>query len=234
MDNFNAATGVLAGAGKGVLRTAFIKRDCVADIVPVDLCINLMCVLAWKTATSRSSRSTIPVYNCTSGAINTLTWGTVEREGLGILRNNPYSGVLWYPGGSFKENFYTNRLCQVRTLSLSLSLSLSLYLSLSLSPPQSFPPQLFFHYGPAQLVDIILRLLGKKPFLVKISSLMQKSTAALETFTTNSWEWSHANMDKLWAELSEEDRQLFHFDIRDLDWIQYLETYVKVKNRFIS
>ena len=91
-----------------------------------------------------------------------------------------------------------------------------------------------FHYGPAQIVDIICRLVGKKPFLVKVSSLMQKSTAALETFTTNSWGWSHANMDKLWAELSEEDRQLFHFDIRELEWIQYLETYVKVNTSFIS
>ena len=111
VDNFNAATGVLAGAGKGILRTAFIKRECVADIVPVDLCINLMCVLAWKTASSPSS--SIPVYNCTSGAVNTLTWGLVEKEGLKIIRNHPYSGVLWYPGGSFKENHYTNRICQV-------------------------------------------------------------------------------------------------------------------------
>ena len=102
---------MLAGAGKGILRTAFIKRDCVADIVPVDLCINLMCVLAWKTASS--TPSSIPVYNCTSGAVNTLTWGLVEREGLKIIRNNPYSGVLWYPGGSFKENYYANRVCQV-------------------------------------------------------------------------------------------------------------------------
>ena len=202
IDNFNAATGVLAGAGKGILRTAFIKRDCVADIVPVDLCINLMCVLAWKTATT-STTSSIPVYNCTSGAVNTLTWGLVEREGLKIIRNNPYSGVLWYPGGSFKENYYANRFCQ-----------------------------LMFHYGPAHLLDIILRILGKKPFLVKVSSLMQKSTAALATFTTNSWEWSHGNMDKLWAELSEEDRQLFHFDIRELDWIPYLETYVKVHQTY--
>jgi len=202
VDNFNAATGVLAGAGKGILRTAFIKRECVADIVPVDLCINLMCVLAWKTASSPSS--SIPVYNCTSGAVNTLTWGLVEKEGLKIIRNHPYSGVLWYPGGSFKENHYTNRICQ-----------------------------LIFHYGPAHLVDIVLWILGKKPFLVKISSLMQKSTAALAPFTTNSWEWSHGNMDKLWAELSQEDRQLFHFDIRELDWIQYLETYVKGIRKFL-
>ena len=118
MDNFNAATGVLAGAGKGILRTAFIKRSCVADIVPVDVCINLMCVLAWKTAASSSSpgKKTVPIYNCTSGAVNTLTWGTVEKEGLKILINNPYEGLLWYPGGSFKENYYLNRLFQVGQL----------------------------------------------------------------------------------------------------------------------
>ena len=91
--------------------------------------------------------------------------------------------------------------------------------------------QLWFHYGPAQLVDLVYRLMGKKPFLVKISSMMQKSQKALEPFTTNSWEWSHGNMDKLWQELGEEDRDIFPFDIRDLDWIQFLETYVQV-NRF--
>jgi len=205
VDNFNAATGVLAGAGKGILRTAFIKRSCVADMVPVDVCINLMCVLAWKTAVSYSPTSkTIPIYNCTSGAVNTLTWGTVETEGLKILHKNPYEGVLWYPGGSFKENYYMNRFFQ-----------------------------LLFHYGPAQIVDIICRLIGKRPFLVKVSTLMQKSTKALEPFTTNSWEWSHQNIDKLWSEISEEDREVFGFDIRKLDWIQYLETYVQGIRKFL-
>lgn len=204
VDNFNAATGVLAGAGKGILRTAFIKRDCVADIVPVDVCINLMCVLAWRASSSSPASQSIPVYNCTSGAVNTLTWGTVELEGLKILLNNPYQGVLWYPGGSFKENYYANRFFQ-----------------------------LLFHYGPAQIVDIIYRLLGKKPFLVKVSSLMQKSTKALEPFTTNSWEWSHNNMDKLWSEISQEDKQIFDFDIRKLDWVDYLESYVLGIRKFL-
>lgn len=205
VDNFNAATGVLAGAGKGIMRTAFIKRDCVADMVPVDVCINLMCVLAWKAATSPASDAAEPpVYNCTSGGVNPLTWGRVETEGLPILIRNPYEGVFWYPGGSYKENYYVNRLFQ-----------------------------LWFHYGPAQLVDLVYRLMGKKPFLVKISSMMQKSQKALEPFTTNSWEWSHGNMDKLWEELGEEDRDIFPFDIRDLDWIQFLETYVQGIRKFL-
>ena len=63
--------------------------------------------------------------------------------------------------------------------------------------------------------------------------MMQKGQKALEPFTTNSWEWSHGNMDQLWEELGEEyreeDRDIFLFDIRDLDWIHFLETYVHVK-----
>ena len=112
VDNFNAASGVLAGAGKGITRTLYVKRDCVADIVPVDLCINLMCVLAWKATFSQASQS-IPIYHCTSGSLNTLTWGSLEKIGLPILRNNPYEGVMWYPGGSYKENYYINRFHQV-------------------------------------------------------------------------------------------------------------------------
>ena len=48
VDNFNGATGVMAGVGKGVMRTLHCRRACIADMVPVDICINLCCVLAWK------------------------------------------------------------------------------------------------------------------------------------------------------------------------------------------
>ena len=36
-------------------------------------------------------------------------------------------------------------------------------------------------------------------------------------------------MDKLWSELSDEDKEVFGFDIRDLDWVEYLEAYVQVR-----
>ena len=82
-------------------------------MVPVDVCINLMCVLAWKAATSPAPDTEPPVYNCTSGGVNPLTWGRGETEGLPILLRNPYEGVFWYPGGSYKENHYVNRFFQV-------------------------------------------------------------------------------------------------------------------------
>ena len=83
-------------------------------MVPVDVCINLMCAMAWKVGTMPANDD-IPVYHCTSGAINRLSWGKIEEIGLKILINNPYEGVFWYPGGSYKENYYVNRFFQVLT-----------------------------------------------------------------------------------------------------------------------
>ena len=82
-------------------------------MVPVDVCINLMCVLAWKAATSPAPDTQPPVYNCTSGGVNPLTWGRVETEGLLIVLRNPFEGVFWYPCAPYKENYYVNRLFQV-------------------------------------------------------------------------------------------------------------------------
>ena len=50
VDNYNGPSGVCAGIGKGVLRTVYCMRDSVADMVPVDVCINLLCAIAWETA----------------------------------------------------------------------------------------------------------------------------------------------------------------------------------------
>jgi len=196
VDNFNGPSGIIAGAGKGIMRTLFCKRACTADMVPVDLCINLLCCVAWRTSTQ--TPGDIKVYNYTSGELNPVTWGEIEVWGLSSILKAAYEGCMWYPGGSYKENWYTNRLFQ-----------------------------LLFHYGPAHCVDLLCWATGKKPFLVRISDLMQKSAKALETFTTNSWSWSNDNTLALEADLTEEDRQMFGFDIRAVDWRSYLDEYAQ-------
>merc|ERR1711970_43232 len=152
-----------AAAGKGIMRTLHCKRDCIADMVPVDICINLLVCVAWQTA-KQAKGAPIKVYNCTSGGVNPITWGQVEVWGLDAILDVAYEEALWYPGGSYQENWQMNRLLQ-----------------------------LAFHYGPAQLVDLGCRLVGQKPFLVKVSEMMQKSTKALEPFTTGSWTWTSSN-----------------------------------------
>ena len=56
---------------------------------------------------------TLPVYNCTSGGVNPVTWGYFETTGMKITRKFPMENILWYPGGSYKENKTVNSVCEV-------------------------------------------------------------------------------------------------------------------------
>lgn len=53
VDNLNGPTGLIAGAGKGLLRTLWCHPEMVADVVPVEFPINLMIAVAWHTATHK-------------------------------------------------------------------------------------------------------------------------------------------------------------------------------------
>ena len=53
VDNLNGPTGLIVGAGKGMLRTLHCHGDLIADLIPVDVPINLMIVAAWHTAMQR-------------------------------------------------------------------------------------------------------------------------------------------------------------------------------------
>lgn len=109
VDNLNGPTGLILGCAKGVIRTLYCRSDMVADLVPVDVPINLMIAVAWYTATYKPNN--VLVYNCTSGSINRLYWGDVQDVCFYHLINNPVNSVVWYPGGSFKSRKMVNDLC---------------------------------------------------------------------------------------------------------------------------
>jgi len=202
LENLNGPTGIVAGAGKGVLRTVYCKREKIADLVPVDVPINLAIVAAWKIASEPSNA--IPVYNCTSGSINPITWGQLETMGWVALRKYPMENVLWYPGGSYKESAALNTVCQV-----------------------------LFHSVPAYMMDMVSYLVGKKPVMVKVVHKMHKAQKAIEYFSTNEWSWSNDNVEKLYKELSKEDQNTFNFDLSTLHWPDFIADYVKGTRQYL-
>lgn len=51
IDNLNGPTGLIAGGGKGFIRVFKVENaEFVTDLIPVDLSINLMIAVAWRTA----------------------------------------------------------------------------------------------------------------------------------------------------------------------------------------
>jgi len=53
VDNLNGPIGLLIGAGKGVIRSMHCVGDYHAEVIPVDLAINALIVIAYKLATDQ-------------------------------------------------------------------------------------------------------------------------------------------------------------------------------------
>lgn len=68
MDNLNGPTGILIGAGKGVIRTMHCNTDLLADIVPVDMVINALLIYAWKMG-HNPTKNEAEVYHITANTV---------------------------------------------------------------------------------------------------------------------------------------------------------------------
>uniref|UniRef100_A0A0A9VYR3 Fatty acyl-CoA reductase n=2 Tax=Lygus hesperus TaxID=30085 RepID=A0A0A9VYR3_LYGHE len=202
IDNLNGPTGVLAGVGKGVLRSIVCHRESIADFIPVDRAINCMIAIAWATAVNRPNN--IMIYNCTTGWSNPMYWKDMEEKGLEYILKYPSKEILWYPGGSFKT-----------------------------SPVMNDIHTLMFQTFPAYLHDGLSRLTGRKPIMVRIQEKLRKALETMTFFTTKEFKFRNDNVVELYTKLSPEDREAFCFDINDINWRDYIETYVLGTRKYI-
>ncbi|CAF4887644.1 unnamed protein product [Pieris macdunnoughi] len=102
VDNMNGPTGLLVGAGKGVIRTMHCNDSYQADVMPVDMAVNACLVLAYLTALDRPKE--VRVCNVTQSGVNPITWGQALDLGRIHVHEFPFSLCLWYPGGSAKSS----------------------------------------------------------------------------------------------------------------------------------
>jgi len=194
VDNFNGPTGLLAAIGKGILRMMSGDFNGTADVIPVDIATNLMISAAWYTAVERPS--SLKIYNCTTGELNRLTWGQLERASYEYMMKNPLDDVIRLPNPRFTSNRFW------RTLNMWMD-----------------------HYFPAWLGDLYCRAMGGKARLVRLQQKLWKSVECLEYFTSHEWKFHCDNVTALNDKLSQEDRETYNFDVKQIHWPTYLENY---------
>jgi len=209
VDNLNGPTGIIVACGVGLLQTILAKRNLKADLMPVDIAINLMCVLASKVAAQTYATDVpknISIYNCTSGSVIPFKWKQLEGH-YDLLLKHPFENMIRYPYKTpMKENYYHDRICRV-----------------------------LFHWIPAYFIDAIVYIARSKPIhLVKIVRKMTKAIEALEYFSTREWTWKTKNVSLLYNELSCGDQSLYNFSFRHFDdWNGYFESYALGARQFV-
>ncbi|XP_077520154.1 uncharacterized protein LOC144129978 [Amblyomma americanum] len=95
IENYAGCTGVIAGVGTGLLPSMLVKKDCIADIIPVDTVANTLICVAWHTAMTRSEH--VRVYHCASGAFKCQTWGDMTTAVQEAVLRYPMPYVARYP-----------------------------------------------------------------------------------------------------------------------------------------
>ncbi|KAK0396316.1 hypothetical protein QR680_001667 [Steinernema hermaphroditum] len=82
------------------------------------------------------------------------------------------------------------------------------------------------HYYPAQALDLLARMTGRDQMYVRMYGKIWKMIETLHFFTTRGWTFQAKGLLMLWDDLSEEDKKIFNFDIRQVNWDQYLFDYL--------
>lgn len=113
IDNYNGPSGLIVATSKGLLRTMLGSSNAIADICPVDICVNMMIAIAWHTAIKPPKK--IPVFHCCTGHLGTLTWGKVVEHGLHHLNTVCMENAIIFPHLQFTDNrfrYYYLRLLE--------------------------------------------------------------------------------------------------------------------------
>ncbi|XP_031638474.1 putative fatty acyl-CoA reductase CG5065 [Contarinia nasturtii] len=196
VEGMNGPTGLMVGAARGVVRSMHCNPDYPADILPVDVCMNAIITAAWERGLKYENKD-VDFRNITLAHDKQMTWGLAVEKGREFFYENPLCFSLWYPDGSIKSNYWHHMFCVI-----------------------------FFHYLPAYLIDFLLVLMRRKPFLVGIQRRISQGLKVLQYYTTKNWTFKNEKFLRMKDNMSEKDKEIFYFSVEDVDWNAYIGHYI--------
>ncbi|XP_075144765.1 fatty acyl-CoA reductase wat-like [Haematobia irritans] len=198
VEGLQGAVGGTYCSGMGFLRIVNGNADTRAALIPVDFCANIMMAAAWYTASMEAHNyPKLPtIFNAVPENINTVQWGTFWRITKIYMKQCPFSNMIWYPMLIFIQNKFIFSYLEF------------LYQTL-----------------PAYSMDVISRLFGKSPRMVKINRKMRELSSLLHHFIINDFEFNTTNTRKLWNSMTSQDQAIYNFDMASLNWREYLHSF---------
>ncbi|KAF7286596.1 hypothetical protein GWI33_004636 [Rhynchophorus ferrugineus] len=85
----------------------------------------------------------------------------------------------------------------------------------------------------SKFYNFISESLGRKPILRKAYKKIDKFCNVLAYFTLNEWTFEYNNTATLWKNLNDKDKINFPFDMENLDWKIYFDTYIVAMREFL-
>ncbi|VDK41980.1 unnamed protein product [Anisakis simplex] len=146
----------------------------------------------------------IPVVHCCSGQLNPIRWKHIVDFLEVFYREYPLNECYRLPS----THFHTSRVL----------FKLNYY---------------YKHLIPAYLIDFICRITGRNQQFVRIYGKIWRMVETLHYFTTRGWNFETKGLLTMWDWMCDEDKQVFNFDVRQVNWDSYLFDYLMGVKRYL-
>jgi len=198
-------------SGLGALRIMYGSPTNICDIVPVDVVVNSLLCVSYKTAITTSPQQTVQIYQCASSKSNPCTWGKYVKISNGFwTRNVPKSRAqskFWGPPWTL----------------LVPSKSISVF------------SRSIIHQTPALLGDMTKVLKGQQANYIKQVNGLHSIADSLSYFTSFAWIFSSTNLLNLSQTLTPVDKEIFSIDLSPhrMNWEIYILLSCRGTLRFL-
>ncbi|XP_055837530.1 putative fatty acyl-CoA reductase CG5065 isoform X2 [Episyrphus balteatus] len=183
VDNLNGPTGLMVGAGKGVIRSILVDKTNLSEVIPVDYAINGLVVIPYFFNKDKKPDS-IPIYNMTNADHRKVPWGHVIETSQNIGYQYPLNMGLWYPDPCITTNQLYHKINTI-----------------------------LFHWLPAIFIDFLLLIFGQKRFMIRVHKKIATGLEVLQFFTLKKWTFKSENYAALWKDLGKKDKEIFNMDM---------------------
>ncbi|XP_041970659.1 fatty acyl-CoA reductase 1-like [Aricia agestis] len=194
VDNFNGPMGICVAGAQGVLRSVYGDPKSSQDYVPGDVAIKGILMASWLRGTKPlQAHDDIPVYHACAGAEHLISMEYIRDVGLEAA-----------PIIAFENTFRPMNVVFFNSLLL-----FRLYVLMS-------------HVLPAVAADVVFRVLGKKPMLLRLQRRVIGANLALEFFMKQSLIFNNDKFMELLTKLDPQDRKQFSFTLDGLKSTEYV------------
>lgn len=205
VDNIYGITGIMMEIGRGTISSIMCDQKCIMDLIPVDIVCNTIINAAWWNHREHQKTAPINVMNCTSGQINPVIWHDYGRITEKWARINPSKYVMLYPKFSYRTNRVIHWFFEI-----------------------------FMHFLPALIFDLVIRIQGGKPIMFKIAKRLKSAADTGEFFAMHNWTFDTKKMCHLMGEVEKVDPENeFNCNMTEMNWDDYVKNYMLGIRKFV-
>jgi len=208
IDSVNAIGAMVLFTGVGLVDIIQGHRAGIADVVPVDYVINA--ILGALAATV--GRNSLAVYHATTSQLNPVYWGEAER---------------WVPAYWRQHNVQQKVSNRGRNFAIREN-------------PLVYQADFLLRYElPTRLFSMFANTLGnanhrkQANLMRKITERTAQAADAFSYFTSTEFIFSAKNSAEIMSSLIEEEKELYPFDISEMDWEKYFRYFCYGVQRYV-